>query len=119
MKKLEITGQKFGKLKVIAEADRPEGSPFTYWDCRCKCGETVTVRGVCLKNGNTTSCGCSRKVKDFNARTMLTWKGKTQSLSSWARAQGMSRSVLSVRLHRGWELGKALTTPVRKRSENS
>ena len=119
MKKLELAGRKFGQLKVIGEGDSPDGSPFSYWDCKCKCGKSVTVRGVCLKDGNTTSCGCSRLVKDYNARTMLKFRGKTQSLSAWAKAQGMSRSVLSVRLHRGWELEKALTTPVRKRTANS
>jgi hypothetical protein len=119
MKKLELTGKKFGKLKVLGEGTPPDSSPFTHWDCRCDCGNKVTVRGVCLKHGNSTSCGCSRQVEGFNARTLLTYKGKTQSLSAWARAQGMSRSALSVRLHRGWELEKALTTPVRKRAANS
>jgi len=118
MKKLKLAGRKFGQLTVLAEGDRPEGSVFTHWECMCECGKAVVVRGTCLKDGNTTSCGCSRQVVDFNARTLLTWKGETKSLSSWARAQGMSRSVLSVRLYRGWELGKALTTPVRKRAPN-
>ena len=119
MKKLDLSGKKFGSLTVIREACKPAGSAFSYWLCKCECGKKLSVRGVCLKHGNTTSCGCSRQVEGFNARTLLTYKGKTQSLSAWARAQGMSRSVLSVRLHRGWELEKALTTPVRKRAVNS
>jgi hypothetical protein len=115
VKKLTLKGRRFSKLKVIGEATPPEGSPFTHWRCKCDCGNEVVVRGTCLKHGNSTSCGCSRKVDGFNARTLLTFKGKTQSLSAWARAQGMSRSVLSVRLHRGWDVEKALTTPVRPR----
>lgn len=41
--------------------------------CTCSCGNTVTVRQTCLKNGDTTSCGCNkltnaRKTKSENAR---------------------------------------------------
>jgi hypothetical protein len=50
MKKLELVGQKFGKLKVLSEATPPDGSPFSHWRCKCKCGEVVVVRGACLKN---------------------------------------------------------------------
>lgn len=115
MKKLNLTGNNYDQLTVLSEADRPKGSSFTHWLCECDCGRRVTVRGTCLKDGSSTSCGCSRLVEGFNARTLLTWRGKTKSLSAWARTQGMSRSVLSVRLHRGWPLGKALTTAVRIR----
>lgn len=115
MKKLELTGQKFGSLKVLGPGTSPDGSPFSHWRCKCDCGNEVVVRGTCLKHGNSTSCGCSRQVDGFNARTMLTYKGKKQSLSAWAREMKMSRSVLSVRLHRKWSVEKALTTPVRPR----
>jgi len=116
MKKLELTGQKFGRLTVLREAERPAGSPFSHWQCKCECGKKIVVRGVCLNDGNSQSCGCSRQVEGFNARTLLTFRGKTQSLSSWARELGISRSLLSVRLHRNWSVEKALSTPPRKRT---
>ena len=119
MQKLKLKGRRFGKLKVLAEATPPDGSPFTHWLCDCKCGKQVVVRGTCLKDGNSTSCGCSRQEKDFNARTMLTFQGKTQSLSSWARDRQISRSLLSVRLHRGWSVEDALTIPPRARKKSS
>jgi hypothetical protein len=111
MKKLDLSGKKFGSLTVIREACKPAGSAFSYWLCKCECGKKLSVRGVCLKHGNTTSCGCSRQVPGFNARTLLTFQGVEQSLTLWAKAQGISRSLLSVRLHRGWSVEKALTTP--------
>jgi hypothetical protein len=119
MKKLAIKGQRFGSLTVIGEAAPKDESPFTHWNCKCDCGKDVTVRGVCLKHGNTKSCGCSRQVEGFNARTLLTYDGRTQSLSAWARELGMNRSLISVRIHRGWSVKKALTTPVRKRAINA
>lgn len=31
------------------------------WECVCDCGNKCTVRGTCLKRGETKSCGCWRK----------------------------------------------------------
>lgn len=56
-KKIDITGKRFGKLVVIEEAGRTVGKQVL-WLCRCDCGKEPIVRGVCLRNGHTTSCGC-------------------------------------------------------------
>lgn len=55
---VDITGQKFGKLTVIARA--PENTSYNkpQWICKCECGNTVTVAGHSLKEGYTQSCGC-------------------------------------------------------------
>lgn len=113
MKKLKLKGRRFGKLKVLGEApaETESDSRFSHWECQCDCGNKARVRGVSLKGGNTTSCGCSRQEEGFNARTLLTHKGKTQSITAWAKAQGLGRSLLSTRLHRGWSVEEALTTP--------
>ena len=52
-KLIGIQNQKFGKLTVI-KYNRP------YWECKCDCGKTVNVLSHNLRNGSTTSCGCSR-----------------------------------------------------------
>ncbi len=57
-KKLNLTGQKFGRLTVVAPADNI-GSR-TAWRCRCDCGQEVVVKTVRLRSGRTISCGCSR-----------------------------------------------------------
>ena len=56
MKKLDLIGQTFHQLTVIARADNLGGR--TTWLCDCSCGNTVVVLGVNLRNGNTESCGC-------------------------------------------------------------
>lgn len=52
---IDITGNRYGKLTVIGLA---KSGKHTYWECKCDCGKEVTVRGDCLKDGNTKSCGC-------------------------------------------------------------
>ncbi len=55
-KKLNLTGQRFGKLTVIAPAENIGDK--TAWRCRCDCGrETVTTTSR-LRAGHTRSCGC-------------------------------------------------------------
>lgn len=55
-KLIDLTGQKFGKLTVI-ERDK-SFVKVVRWVCKCDCGNTKTIRGYCLKDGTTQSCGC-------------------------------------------------------------
>lgn len=41
----------------------------------------------------------------------ITFGGKTQNVEIWNKELGFSRSVIQARLHRGWSVEKALTTP--------
>jgi len=56
----DLTGQRFGKLIAIRpEKERKNGQ--VVWECKCDCGNTVSVRGANLRNGHTTSCGSCPK----------------------------------------------------------
>lgn len=55
-RKLDLTGQRYGKLTVLGPAENVGGR--TAWRCLCDCGrETVTVTQR-LRDGRTRSCGC-------------------------------------------------------------
>lgn len=60
--RIDITGQKFGKLTVIGAAPSVRSGKHIYacWLCECECGTRKIIRGERLKNGQTCSCGCSR-----------------------------------------------------------
>ena len=60
-KKIDLTGQRFGRLRVVAY-DRLENHK-KWWVCECQCGNRLIVRKDQLRTGNTTSCGCNRKGK--------------------------------------------------------
>ena len=57
-KKLDLTGQRFGRLTVIAPAENI-GS-LTAWLCRCDCGRETVVPTKRLRDGHRTSCGCDK-----------------------------------------------------------
>lgn len=56
------TGERFGHLTVLRFAGMLRDGRCTAaaWLCRCDCGNESVVRGKNLRNGGTTSCGCSR-----------------------------------------------------------
>ena len=55
-KRIDLTGQRFGKLIVLKKADRKGKN--SYWICRCDCGVEKEICATALKHGQT-SCGCS------------------------------------------------------------
>lgn len=55
-KKLDLTGQRFGKLTVLAPAENI--GTKTAWLCKCDCGRQTVVKTQKLRSGRTVSCGC-------------------------------------------------------------
>jgi len=62
MKIKDLTGQTFGRLKVI-KRDGSNSAKKATWLCQCKCGNTVIVVGYKLRRTDTQSCGCLRREK--------------------------------------------------------
>ena len=61
-KKIDITGQKYGRLTVIeAVTNNQYKNKNTRYKCRCDCGKVVIVRSDWLKEGRVKSCGCYGK----------------------------------------------------------
>lgn len=56
MRKLDLVGKQFGKLHVIRYANSHDN--YTYWECKCSCGNTCIVKGRDLVRGHKKSCGC-------------------------------------------------------------
>lgn len=60
---IDLTGQKFGRLTVIARAEnhiQTNGQRKTQWLCQCECGKKIIIKASDLKSGHTRSCGCLR-----------------------------------------------------------
>lgn len=57
----DLTGQKLGKLTVIARDESRSGG--VYWICECECGRRKSILGASLtmKKGPTRSCGCDQR----------------------------------------------------------
>jgi 5-methylcytosine-specific restriction endonuclease McrA len=52
MKRLDLTGQRFGRLIAVSIAGHRT------WHCRCDCGKESVVHTSNLRAGFTKSCGC-------------------------------------------------------------
>lgn len=66
----DLTGKKFGKLKVIKRAENyvsPKGYSEVRWLCQCECGNTKVIRAASLQSGLTKSCGCI-KLRDLSGQ---------------------------------------------------
>lgn len=57
-RKIDLTGMRFGKLLVIAEAKERASQREVQWICLCDCGKETIVRSSRLRKGLTQSCGC-------------------------------------------------------------
>lgn len=60
----DLTGQKFGRLVVIEQAESSRslnGKNRIRWRCQCDCGNDTTVIGSNLISGSLKSCGCFRR----------------------------------------------------------
>lgn len=58
-KLIDLTGQQFGWLTVVARAENIGRQ--TAWLCKCDCGNMKIAQGWNLKSGQTASCGCKNK----------------------------------------------------------
>lgn len=78
-KKIDLTGQRFGRLTVIEHIGRSKYG-HTQWKCKCDCGNEIITVYQSLKNGCTTSCGCARiedlSGKRFGRLTVIKDSGK-------------------------------------------
>ena len=69
-----VRGQRFGKLTVIKRTEYPEKDLDLIWyDCKCDCGNKVSVRKKLLLNGQTRSCGCLHAETFKSRRSYPDW----------------------------------------------
>ena len=58
-KKIDLSGQKYGKLTAIAPTGR-RGYSGEYWICVCSCGNVKEIMDFDLRSGRVKSCGCGQ-----------------------------------------------------------
>lgn len=65
---------------------------------------------------NSRKAVFERTGKEVVGNREITYKGKTQMLRDWATECNMEYKILYERLRRGWDMERAVTQPVKKRS---
>lgn len=85
--KIFIIGKKFNKLTVISQGEtivNKCGSINLVYNCKCDCGNEISVRGACIRTGHTKSCGCVRSEMGIKKLTKH-GKSSTRAYKSWKR----------------------------------
>src|SRR5262245_7768951 len=85
--RIDLTGQKFGRLLVLSV---PETNPFgssAAWVCVCDCGTQLLVRSALLRNGSTKSCGCLLRDTSRQQR-FIDGRSKTRAYGIWGSMVG-------------------------------
>jgi hypothetical protein len=78
--RIDLTGKQYGQWMVLAPR------PNYRWLCRCLCGAEREVLSKTLKNGRSSSCGCSYKAKigdKFGRVTLVEYLGTTNKQAIW------------------------------------
>lgn len=57
MRKIDMIGQRYGRLIVISQSESIKPGRLR-WLCKCDCGNECVVTGNSLRRGYTKSCGC-------------------------------------------------------------
>jgi hypothetical protein len=89
MKRLNLTGKKFGRWLVLRPA-KTDKNGHLLWRCQCECGTIKEINGQSLRRGATKSCGCYR---DDKRRLRLGEAGFNSLFTKYKnRAKKMGRS---------------------------
>lgn len=58
---IDLTGQRFERLKVIKKTIQRDSTGCVVWECECDCGNTTFQPTRHLNSGAVLSCGCLKR----------------------------------------------------------
>jgi len=127
--KLNLTGKKYGKLTVIKEAPKKNGSIM--WYCSCECGKSLITMTNSLRMGKTKSCGCVRWETAIKNKSHIT-HGMTDSFvnqmfkamhknhtvhDDWDRTKQGGKNFEKWVLKNGWTKANKYTLKLKNNNE--
>jgi len=83
--------QRFGRLIALEVVGSHASNGGALWRCACDCGSEVVVIAAHLRNGNTSSCGCLKRERTIEIRTIHGYAKskntiKRKTYRAWAEA---------------------------------
>ena len=70
--KIDLTGQRFGKLIALYSVYSEEKDKHTIWHCKCDCGNECDIDMGNLRSGKSQSCGCTQSKQEEKIIKLLT-----------------------------------------------
>jgi len=101
--KIDITGQRFGRLIALSPAGKDERRR-SLWLCRCDCGVEKVLALTNLRTGQVKSCGCLNAYPDitgwrFGKLTAIEKVGVVNQKSIWKCLCDCGKEILVPRRH--------------------
>lgn len=94
MKKIDLTGQRFGLLTALY-SDGKDSTGKTTWLCQCDCGNKKSITLLNLKSKNSKSCGCKKHLIGLdNPRTITNLDILKTKEKSFAMRRHWRKAVL-------------------------
>lgn len=97
-RKIDLSGQRFGRLLVVEDTGEKYNSMGVMWLCQCDCGNTTVVGNTSLVRGYTSSCGCLRR-ELATIQSTIHGMSKTRE---YINAQNMKRIEMKRGLDSEW-----------------
>jgi very-short-patch-repair endonuclease len=66
--RIDLVGQKFGRLEVVEMLYSYKGGKSTYCRCKCECGNEKIINAGNVSRGLTKSCGCLERESRYNRK---------------------------------------------------
>ena len=70
--KIDLTGQRYGKLIALYPIYSKDHNKHTVWHCKCDCGNECDIDMGNLRSGKSQSCGCTQSKQEENIIKLLT-----------------------------------------------
>ena len=70
--KIDLTGQRYGKLVALYPIYSKDHNKHTIWHCKCDCGNECDIDMGNLRSGKSQSCGCTQSKQEENIIKLLT-----------------------------------------------
>lgn len=112
MKRLELSGQRVGRLLVIEATGSKDKWGSILWRCLCDCGGTKDVASGALNAGQVSSCGClsaeaGRRVNfkhgQYKSPTYKSWQGMWQRCTNRAKAGYVDYGARGISVCERWK----------------
>lgn len=94
MGKLNLKNKRFGRL-VAARELKERSRRYVVWECLCDCGNRVNVESRNLVGGQTRSCGCLQKEKQYEFGHNLRHKQGGKGAGAYKHGLSGSKSYQS------------------------
>lgn len=70
----DLTGQRFGRWRIVGYSHTDHNRRSAFWLCECDCGTRRSVSGNSLRMGDTKSCGCLHRETVSNSSKIHRFK---------------------------------------------